>query len=247
METLALVPELDIHGNVGNVCLPAESQREMPTLSVVGRKGPLILVRHAARMKTATFLAGAFVFAMLSGCERRASPLDEDQSPILYSGQLSVVREEGRNTTVRYSHGVMLRTSTTWADGSVQHRIIDGDRGRIYWWSENRRDLGVGLREARRTAPMTHWGFQPTAQRGGPCSEAGETGRVWRIHRPQNFKQDERISEACVSDDGVVLSEQHDRTPGAPTHLAWRATRVVRGPIPPAVFSPPDWPHHSER
>lgn len=196
---------------------------------------------------TSTCLAGGLMLAMLSGCERRASPLDLDQSPVLYQGPLTVVREGGGGRTIQRSDGAMLRYSTLSPDGSIRHRLIDGDSGRFYQWSDGRPDLGVKVREAKQRAPMAYWGFQTAAQKGSPCSEAGETGRVWRIHRPKNFKQDERISEACITEDGVVLSQQHDRAPGAPAHLDWRATKVVRGPVPPGAFLRPDWPQHYER
>jgi len=157
------------------------------------------------------------------------------------------MREERMGTSVIYSQGGLVRTTWSRPDGSSHDLIIDEGHGRIFSWSASRPDQGLGVRELkRRRPPITHWGAQPKAQRGGRCSAAGETGYSWRIHRPKNFKQGERISEACIARDGVVLSELQDRPPGVPALMDWRATTVIRGPILPGTFSPPDRPQHGE-
>jgi hypothetical protein len=61
----------------------------------------------------------------------------------------------------------------------------------------------------------------------GPCSAAGEAGTLYRV------AEDGRNSEACVSQDGVLLESKENGT------VVWQTTKVVRGPQPAEMFTVP--------
>jgi hypothetical protein len=82
------------------------------------------------------------------------------------------------------------------------------------------RMTGLADQAAQFRDPTKDWtqDLATSAQRGGACSGAGETGTEWT--RENNGV----TSAACVTNDGIILSaRQGERT-------VWQTTRVQRGP-----------------
>ena len=74
----------------------------------------------------------------------------------------------------------------------------------------------------------------------GTCEAAGEVGRVWRYTSPPNFKNPQaRITDACVTGDGVMIRKYIEHFPDSASQVEWEATSVSRAPLPPDVFIPP--------
>jgi hypothetical protein len=110
-----------------------------------------------------------------------------------------------------------------------------------------------GVIQTRKMAPETRavlprWKGRERAQRLGACSGAGEVGSTYRFTRGPNLKgPGGNFIEACITPDGVVLTEAlgsarlgagADPTKAATT-IIFHASSVRRGPLAADTFKVP--------
>ncbi|WP_293682352.1 hypothetical protein [uncultured Phenylobacterium sp.] len=191
------------------------------------------------------------LLGLLGGCDlraaRRNAAMEQDPIPPLYQGPLTVEANSGSTPMVTYSQSGKRRIDRSYSSGAA-HMLLDVDQGVIYRWAEFERDKGVlhvGPMSAGAKANGLRWEGRKEAQRLGRCSAAGETGFVYRHTRDADLKGPEYYQEACITTDGVVLSQgvgsmtvgsSGRPSPATPSYLA---TAVRRGPLPAGVFAVP--------
>lgn len=163
--------------------------------------------------------------------------------PQLYRGPLSVIAmDRGGTIITTRTDGVRRRTTWTRPDGGGHEYIHDPVRGRASSWSDERRSAGVSVQSIGRRPLLRYWGSLGRTKRGEACHAAGESGYIWRNTNPPDWKNGfTRITEACISDDGVVLRQYIERQPGHHSTIDWEAVSVSRAPVDENVFLPPVW------
>jgi len=191
----------------------------------------------------------------LGGCDlsavaeyQRIATMEHDIVPPLYQGPLVVEGTFGGIHQVSYSEGGRRRIDLLVSSGA-SHALADPQQGLVYRWSDFGRDKGV--LHAARMAPETRaalerWLGHKEAQRRGRCVAAGEVGDTYRYTRGPNLQgPGGNYIEACITRDGVVLSEGMGADPigDSGRHSAYKAHLLVisvrRTPLPPDVFKLP--------
>lgn len=194
----------------------------------------------------------ALILPLLAGCDskadaayRRIAAKERDVVPLSYRGPLTVEAVDGLTTEIAYSENGKRRIDRSYSSGS-SHSLWDFDGGVLYRWTDFGPDRGMLRISILSGAAYERWRGKEKAQRLGPCSAAGERGFIYRHTRRPNVKEPGGVyEEACITRDGVVLSES-----GGAEILAGKgfhsppvrhfvATTVRRGPLPPGVFSVP--------
>ena len=175
---------------------------------------------------------------LLAACSYREA-LDDRGQPEIYRGPLTVVvKDHTGGTQIRRSEGLRSRTTWTRPDGYSHDYISDGVDHRAYSWSSSAPD--VERRYTRKREPLRYWLAPDRTEPGAPCEAAGESGRIWRSTSPPNFKNPEaRITDACLTSDGVMIARYLERFPDGSPALEWEATSIARGPLPADTFVPP--------
>jgi hypothetical protein len=222
-----------------------------------------LLRRYASSMSTDprrarnTLLCLAALMALMGACSpkaaqdyRRIAARERDPVPPLYQGPIMVEGMSGGTPQVTSSDGGKRRIDQTYSSGTSHSIALPGD-GVIYHWLDFGRDKGVlrTSKMARGTrAVLRRWNGRERAQRLGPCSSAGERGSTYRFTVGPNLKgPGGNFIEACITPDGVVLTEAVGSAPlGAgvdPTKAAatifFHASSVHRGPLAADTFKVP--------
>ncbi len=179
----------------------------------------------------------ALAMGLLAACSHeRADPRGQ---PEIYRGPLTVVaKDHSGGTTIQRSAGARNRTTWLRPDGRSHDLISDGVEHRAYSWSSDRPQ--VEARYTPKREPLRYWLAPDRTEPMGACEAAGEVGRVWRHTSPPNFKNPQaRITDACVTADGVMIRRYLERFPDGASSIEWEATSVSRAPLPADVFIPP--------